>query len=679
MNTQVANLLDFKPFKIRFQNHFTNLLKDQTHLYEVDVDKDTLWDSYLNSFPLEHRQDHNCNCCRQFIKNYGNLVVIKDNQVYSIWGFDAGDSTFQAVVDALNNLVTSKPIRDVFVTTHSKLGTDYNFASPSVKWEHFYFQLPKSFVTRLSVDQTEGSLQNELRNAKATFKRSLTEITQDAVETVLELIAQKSLYRGEEFKGVLEAFLKCQKEYAKLTQDQKDNYCWVNSVKLAGTVAKIRNTSIGTLLQDISIGEDLDVAVTKFERIMAPANYKRPQAIVTKKMVEDAEKQIAAMGLTDSLPRRFASSHDITVNNVLFVDRSVKTASSSIFDQLKEDAAVNPKQFAKVETISVEDFIKNIVPTATSIEVLLENKHEGNLVSLIAPVNFDAPSLFKWNNGFSWSYNNALADSMKERVKEAGGKVDGVLRFSIQWNDNGDNNIDFDAHCQNRLEHIYFSTYKKPSIAPSTGQLDVDVISPQGKVAVENITWSNLNKMQEGKYTFWVNNYSTRTSNGGFSAEIEYGGEIYSFEYPKNLKGGENIVVAEVEFSKSSGLKFIKSLDPNSTVSSKELWNLKTNKFHKVNLMCYSPNHWDEQGIGNKHVFFMLEGAKNTGDVRGFFNEFLPEQLLKQKRVFEALGHKMKVEDSDNQLSGLGFSSTQKAEVVVKVTGKFTRTLKVVV
>ena len=92
----------------------------------------------------------------------------------------------------------------------------------------------------------------------------------------------------------------------------------------------------------------------------------------------------------------------------------------------------------------------------------------------------------------------------------------------------------------------------------------------------------------------------------------------------------------------------------------------------------FSPNFWDGQkGIGNKHYFFMLEGCTNTDTPRGFFNEFLNQDLMEHKRVFEVLGNKMSVKESDNQLSGLGFSSTKRDSIIVKVEGSFNRTLKV--
>jgi len=97
------------------------------------------------------------------------------------------------------------------------------------------------------------------------------------------------------------------------------------------------------------------------------------------------------------------------------------------------------------------------------------------------------------------------------------------------WNEAGNNNIDFDAHATCPKEHIYFRQHKGSDLryaSPASGLLDVDITQPNGKVAVENIVYHNLDRMPEGVYHFYVNNFADRISNGGFSAEIEYDGVI---------------------------------------------------------------------------------------------------------------------------------------------------------
>ena len=445
------------------------------------------------------------------------------------------------------------------------------------------------------------------------------------------------------------------------------------------TVGRIRNRSMGTLLVDLSEGMDLDLAVKKYEQIVAPANYKRPKAIFTKRMLEDAKKTITELGYMDSLQRRFANLNDITVNNVLFSNKSAAKrmiGADDIFGQMERDAVVNPKKFSKVEEISAQDFIDKVLPAAKEIEAFVENKHEKNFVSMIAPVNPDAKTMFKWNNGLSWAYAGNITDSdMRQNVKAAGGNVDGVLRFSIMWNEEQNDNSDLDAHCiEPDGNEIYYGHCRKPNFSECSGQLDVDITHPSdqmpGKPSVENITWADMSHMKPGVYKFFVNQYAARGSKG-FKAEIEFNGEIFAFEYNRPVSG--NVQVAEVTLDENGNFSIKEKLSGSSSISSREIWNVNTNQFVPVSVISYSPNYFDEQdGIGHRHLFFFLKDCVNSEEPNGFYHD-----LMKHKRVFEALGAKCHVENTDDQLSGIGFSMTKRADLVVKVKGATERVMKI--
>lgn len=551
------------------------------------------------------------------------------------------------------------------------------------EWTHFYLELPDKFVDRSS--RSEGDIKGGFRDTRNVFKRSLDEITMDAIDTILELINSNTLYKGEEWKGALGEFKKYKKEYDKLTSDvERDNYAWEQSVKAGIAIGRIRNHSIGTLLINVSEEMDLDTAVKKYEQIVAPANYKRPKAIYTKKMLEDAKKTITELGYLDSLQRRFANLDDITVNNILFSNRDAAkriVGADDIFGDMEKDVAVNPRKFSKVDEISATDFIDKVIPTAKEVEVFVENKHDKNFVSMIAPYNKDAKTMFKWDNGLSWAYTGNITDSdMKQNVKAAGGNVDGVLRFSIQWNESGKDNSDLDAHCiEPTGNEIYFGNCRKPEISKLGGQLDIDITQPirqmSGKASVENITWLDKSRMKPGVYKFFVNQYEARGSKG-FKAEVEFDGEIYSFEYNHPVRG--NVQVAEVTMDNNGNFAIKEKLSGNSTISSRNIWGVNTNQFVPVSVISYSPNYFDEQdGIGHRHLFFFLKDCVNTEEPNGYYNEFLKNELAEHKRVFEALGAKCHVEDTEDQLSGIGFSMTKRAELIVKVKGATERIMKV--
>jgi len=676
---------DFNKFKKALQNHMETMFNSNHAFFLTSVSKDDLWDTYLESFPegtnviLKERREFDCTCCRAFIKRYGNIVIVdNNNKLTSIWDVKDAEYPFNIVSEKLSELIKSSPIIDVFISKEKKLGVDVSRCIEGdkvIEWEHFYYELPQKHVNK-EADTISGQ-QSLHRDSKNTFKRALDEISLDAIKIILGLIYQNSLYRGVEYSPLMISLLKFKTDYAEIKNSDKDIWCWKNSY--LNFVSRVRNTAIGTLLVDLSENVDIDTAVTKFEKVMAPENYKRPKAIFTKKMVEEAEAKINEMGFTDSLARRFARLDDITVNNLIYVNRDAKKKlKNSVFDDLKDDAKTNIKNFDKVESVHIDDFINNILPTVTDLEIMLEGKHEKNLMSLIAPKNKDAKTMFKWNNNFSWAYNGDIADSdIKKNVKNAGGNVDGVLRFSIQWNHKGTyNRNDYDAHCiEPSGNPIYFPN--KGRVHQSSGMLDVDIIDPKkDKPAVENITWTDKNRMQEGIYRFIVHTYNDRGGVDGFSAEIEYDGQIYSFDYPKPSKHNAKVIIARVLYSHRDGIKFLTSLE--STMISKEIWGIKTNNFTKVNVLMYSPNYWDgQESNGNKHYFFFIDGCKNETTPRGFFNEFLNNDLTPHRKVFEALGSKMRVEESDHQLSGVGFSSTQKNSILARVKGSFSRVIRI--
>lgn len=670
----------FSVFKTAVAKQFERMKKHQ--LFRVEVDRDLIWTTYLSSFPagsnpmFRKRTEHDCGCCKQFIRAVGNVVAIINGEVETIWDGKVDDPNYQAVSTQMAALIRSKKIVDQFLHYEKTAGTDKTFEQITGNvqtWNHFFINIDKEYVAKKADIPT---ILNGPRSTRDVLLRSLTELTDDSVETVLELIAQNSLYRGEEHKFALQEFYKLKKKFAKLKTDkEKEIFTWVNLKETTGSVAKIRNTAIGTLLVDLSEGKDLEDSVKAFETKVAPTNYKRPTALITKGMIEQAKLKLQELGLTSALERRFATMNDITVNNILFADRSARKAlSGDVFDELAGSVAEKGKNLDKIEEVGIEKFIAEVLPRIDSMEIMVENEHVGNLVSLIAPVDPSAGRLFKWPNNFSWSYNGGVADSIKERVKKAGGNVTGEFCNRLAWFNYDD--LDFHMEEPHNYE-IMFSN--RAHASPSGGRLDVDMNAGSGhtREPVENIFYSSQKTMKEGIYTLKVHNFCKRENdNVGFEVEVDIKGVVYRFAHPKAVPDRQTVVVAKFKYTKANGVELIESIPHSKTV--RKVWDVSTNTFQKVNVMMMSPNFWDAKAVGNKHYFFMLEGCKNDAPARGFLNEFLKEDLNPHRKVFEVVGSKMMVAPSDQQLSGLGFSSTQKNSLVARVKGKFTRTIKIV-
>ena len=642
-------------------------------LFRVDYSREDLWDIYLNDLPDEINPIylvnpvHQCSACHSFFRRVGNVVAIDEEnyELITLFGCEV-PGEYADVFAKLDEELKNSRIVNIFKYDSKRAGQAYDHRlmedGTLVKFNHFYIDIP-----RVHIGNYEDI--SEAKTSRAVLESSTNKISLEAVETVLELIATNSLYRGTEWKVTLETFKKYLIEFESVDEKDHDMFFWIKSIDLGPLIARIKNKSMGTLLMNITQGMPLDEAVGKYEEIVAPTNYKRPKPIFTQKMLDEAQRKIEELGFADSIPRRFAVMEDLSVNDVLFANRNTAAklqGSDGVFERLRNFAVKRQRNFDKAQEIPVNEFVEKVLPDAQEVELYLNHDLANNFVSLIAPVNKDAPSMFKWDNLFSWTYKNNLADSiMKQRVKAMGGDVDVDLRFTIQWNDGADwDKNDLDAHCTEPDGEEIFYHHMKSS--KTGGWLDVDIINPKnGEAAVENIQFKDRHKMIPGDYLFRVHQYTYRGGDEGFQAEIEFDGKIYNFHYPFKLNQKEYVDVAKVTLHDDYTFTFKSYLDSQAT-NIKE-WNLSYNTFVPVSLICYSPNYWADNEVGNKHIFLMLKDCISDEKARPWFNEYLVNELHDHKRVMEALGFVAKVEESDNQLSGIGFSLTQRNKATVKV------------
>lgn len=686
-------------------------------LFRSKITGQEVWDLYISSFKNDpifrdpSSSEHNCNLCKNFIRRYGNIVALDaDFGIMSIWDV-VTDTEHKDSVEAISNKLKNSAIENVFFETYQELNSlnyekrkttnsvfrlglaqnvkrytkeeaeKFGVVKPNEirTFQHMHLDVSVAFV-----DKSGGSveaLMSKFRDAKNVFQRAMNEISLDTLYLVKDLINQGSLLDGQTHLYKVEQMIPLKKQYDELSKKQQDNWCWAKSYNFQ--LAKFKNELIGVLCSELAEGKELNEACSAWNKRVDPANYMKATAPITKKQIEEAKKFVEENGYEESFIRRFATIDDIKVSEILHSNiGNDKVKSVSIFDGVKSNSTRHKRsEFDKVEEVAIEKFMKDILPNSIQIEAFLTNHHENNMVSLTTANIPDSKPIFKWSNNYSWTYNGNLAgkSQIKQAVKNAGGRVDGVLRASMIWNESGSDTSDLDLWCiePNDIRIGYNSGYRRDNgdrLSPSGGQLDLDNTNPGKNIGIENIYFQSLSKMKNGIYKFYVNQFSARNSQG-FKFEIEFNGELYSYEYNRPVSG--NVNIAEVTL-KNGEFTIKHLLSPSDGIGvSKEIYGLESNQFHTVNLVCLSPNHWGENNVGNKHYFFMLKNCKSSNAIRSFHNENLISELLEHRKVMEVLGATNMIEPAENQLSGLGFNATVRDELVLRISGSHKRVIKV--
>lgn len=650
---------DFDIFSEEINSRLDELIKSGNPIVELDYEG-SLFEIYLNNIPEEYNPIFRTNrffdgsADRHFINRIGNLAMITPNyKLVHLWDFESGTFFENSRKEMLKVLKKCK-IKNTFLTSFDMVGSGPNKDNkdPRITWTHYKYKTPSEIRCN---KRDIGDKLGKFRTTYSVFKRTMEECRLEDLESVIELARDKSIYRASEFLDNLENWHKLKTKYDKKPSDE---FLWYNVIKFGGYIC-YRNTVIGSLIDDLYNGVDLEKAVKSYESKVAPSNYKRPKALVTSRMVEDARAKLEEAGLLESIYRKAAKFTEIPTDKILFTSQESK--SLSVFDDLKQDAELTVKKkldLSKAKEIKFGDFIK-LLPKVSKIGLLPNSAVNSSKVVLTNSKNENIPTPFKWDNNFAWSYiESDTADSIVKRVKEAGGVVDGDVRFSLSWDNSDDLDLSFE---NNYYQKIYFGDKRTLG-----GRLDVDAnFSEIVENPVENIYWSNINHLKDGEYRVSVNNYMLRSErNQGFKLQMEVLGEITTYSYPDNdlrsvttmlkiTKKGNNIDVTY------ENPKLIKS-------------NVSGDKFIDIKNVIKSPNAWEGETIGNEHIIFLADDVEVKFSVRGFYNEQLNSKLEEHRKVTEILGSKLKIDpvefESPDTVKGYGISTTSNNVFYLRLT-----------
>lgn len=693
------------------KDQFNLMIRNKQQLFRANIKGSDLYIKYLSKlngdaqFRDPKSTTHTCNSCSNWFSRYANIVTI-DEDLNIVTLFDnVTDDFYAEAAKALSETIKESGIYTTFVETYQNLnslpyeqckksqesfllgvpanhkmydastdGNGYINKRGVFTFNHLHLDLPTYYV-----DQSNESIASIIGAYDAkyqVFSRMINEINLDTLELVRDLINQGSLLNAESYKSQLQYMIDVYN-----SKPENANNTWIHSTvaPMPVALAKFKNTLMGVLCTELAEGLDLQQACLNWNKRADPANYMKAKAPFTARQLKDAEEFVVSNGYSQSFDRKIAALDDIYTSEILHMNSEGQFSNITVFSGLKptKKSQHSRAKIDNIEDVVIDKFMKDILPNCTSVELLLENHFNNNMVTLTTAKQKESKNMFKWDNNFSWTFNGNLAgkSEIKDAVQSHGGKTNGVLRFSIMWAEGNGDNSDLDAHCL--LPSARRISYKGKLDNVTKGNLDIDIQNPNshiqnGKKVVENITFPSLSLMKNGDYKFDVHQYSARNSQG-FKAEIEFDGQTHLYEYVGAVRGHNDVAVVTVK----DGQMSIRHIMTPIASFGGEIWGLDVDEFHKVNLVCNSPNHWGDNAIGNKHYLFMLDGCKNPNSVRSFHNENLNNELRDYRKVLEVLGAKTMIEPGNSGLNGVGFNATVRDSVTLRCRGSFNRIINV--
>jgi len=388
----------------RMQASFTKAAQALDVLFYVDVDD--LFESYLAALPQEQRQYHNCNCCRNFVNRYGNLVTIDgEGNLHSlIWNpDDAHEPMYSNATFAMKGLVEEGKVGGVFASSLPWWGT-----SKTGIWEHMSLMPPAKHVYR-SLTKSDSEYMAEKKEDLRTVAYALSQYPLPLLDKVLQVLDSDKLYRTEKVEGPAKWLHGLQKSLSVVKGRRRANMLWKAVGEAPAGFCHPRSSMVGTVLDDLAAGKDFEQVKASFNAKMAPLRYQRPTAAPKAGNIEQAEKLVAQMGIADSLKRRIARLDEVLLHAFWTQSQAPGTddKAGSVFGHLKPKATkVLPALAIPPKVITWVKFLATVLPAAQQVEYLTTAGRR-NFMTFVTEKVDGSPQILQWDNPYSWFVTNA--------------------------------------------------------------------------------------------------------------------------------------------------------------------------------------------------------------------------------------------------------------------------------
>lgn len=406
----------------QIKTHFHEIMDGYPKLWLYKTDVTDLFQVFLDNLPADAVQHYTCNACRRFVNKYGSLVSITENgDIIPVMWPTPGAGIFSDAVEAVREyLITKAKVICVFYSDKTILGTPQ-----TGDWSHMSVQINRRLFTNYHVGvygKNCGQMMSASVHDYVTLRNAIKDYDISVVTEAMKLINSGALYRSDKVKDACNAFRELLESLKGETPKVKHNKIWYYIANATDArYLHIKSSVLGTLLDDIKNGVEVDTIISKFNDKMDPMHYQRPQAAPSTGNIDRAEQIFAELGFTNkSLERRFASVDELeTVWRPDVCKEDNTEEQSSVFGRLR-DQAKNALKISKTDKLIVDrgsmtwnKFYTEILPHAKKLRI--RNTHylpTPIIATFLTAVNPDDKCIFRYGNHFSYyMYNKPMGIS----------------------------------------------------------------------------------------------------------------------------------------------------------------------------------------------------------------------------------------------------------------------------